>query len=148
MVIFKIANKVKLTVEMDLVKHILRVASFLTWLDTLTRVLILHLTTYLTIKIDFYSTKQNIHFISIGHSHLTYKWKYLTMKHLATNDWGWRAVNILFNFLHRALTNLIWLKNQKTGNAPVAPLVLHGVVGGGDHLPSGDSYARLPCLFP
>ena len=33
------------------------------------------------------------------------------------------------------------------GNALVAPLVLHGVVGGGDHLPSGDPNARLPCLF-
>ena len=26
----------------------------------------------------------------------------------------------------------------KSGNAPVASLVLHGVAGGGDHLPSGD----------
>ena len=34
----------------------------------------------------------------------------------------------------------------KAGNAPVAPLVLHGVVSGGDHLPSGDPYARLPCF--
>ena len=33
------------------------------------------------------------------------------------------------------------------GNAPVAPLVLHGVVGGGDHLPSDHLNARLPCLF-
>ena len=35
----------------------------------------------------------------------------------------------------------------KASNAPVAPLVLHGVVGGGSHLPSGDPTARLPCLF-
>ena len=35
----------------------------------------------------------------------------------------------------------------KAGNAPVAPLVLHRVVGGGDHLPSGDLNARLPYLF-
>ena len=35
----------------------------------------------------------------------------------------------------------------KAGNASVATLVLHGVVGGGNHLPSGDSNARLPCLF-
>ena len=35
----------------------------------------------------------------------------------------------------------------KAGNAPVAPLVLHGVVGGGNHLQSGDPNARLPCLF-
>ena len=35
----------------------------------------------------------------------------------------------------------------QAGNAPAAPLVLHGVVGGGDHLPSGDPDARLPCLF-
>ena len=34
--------------------------------------------------------------------------------------------------------------NLKTGNAPVAPLVLHGVVVGSDHLPSGDSNDRLP----
>ena len=32
----------------------------------------------------------------------------------------------------------------KAGNAPVAPLVLHGVVGGSIHLPSGDPNARLP----
>ena len=36
----------------------------------------------------------------------------------------------------------------QAGNAPAAPLVLHGVVGGGDHLPSGDPNARLPCPFP
>ena len=40
----------------------------------------------------------------------------------------------------------------KAGNAPVAPLVLLGVVGGGDHLPSGDPFSFskdsfLPCLF-
>ena len=35
----------------------------------------------------------------------------------------------------------------QAGNAPAAPLVLHGVVGGGNHLPSGDPNARLPCLF-
>ena len=35
----------------------------------------------------------------------------------------------------------------KAGNAPVAPLVFHGVVGGGSHLPSGDLNVRLPCLF-
>ena len=33
------------------------------------------------------------------------------------------------------------------GNALVAPLVLQGVVGGGNYLPSGDSNARLPCPF-
>ena len=33
------------------------------------------------------------------------------------------------------------------GNAPVAPLVLHGVLGGGNHLPSDDPHARLPYLF-
>ena len=33
------------------------------------------------------------------------------------------------------------------GKEPVAPLVLHGVVGGGKHLPSGDPNARLPCMF-
>ena len=33
------------------------------------------------------------------------------------------------------------------GNALVTPLVLHRVVGGGDHLPSGVPYARLACLF-
>ena len=32
----------------------------------------------------------------------------------------------------------------KAGTAPAAPLVLHGVVGGGDHLPSGDPNAYLP----
>ena len=32
----------------------------------------------------------------------------------------------------------------KAGNAPVPPPVLHAVVGGGDHLPSGDPDARLP----
>ena len=31
----------------------------------------------------------------------------------------------------------------KAGNAPVAPLVLHGVMDGGNHLPSGDPNARL-----
>ena len=31
-------------------------------------------------------------------------------------------------------------------NAPVARLVLHEVVGG-DHLPWGDPYDRLPCFF-
>ena len=36
----------------------------------------------------------------------------------------------------------------KAGNAPVAPLVLHEVVGGGNHLPSGDPNARLPYPFP
>ena len=36
----------------------------------------------------------------------------------------------------------------KTGNAPVPPLVLHGAVGGGNHLPSGDPNARLPYPFP
>ena len=35
----------------------------------------------------------------------------------------------------------------KANNTPVATLVLHEVVGGGDHLPSDDSYARLPFLF-
>ena len=35
----------------------------------------------------------------------------------------------------------------QAGNAPVAPLVLHGVVGGGDHLPLDDPHARLPGLF-
>ena len=35
----------------------------------------------------------------------------------------------------------------KAGNAPVAPLVLHGAMSGGNHLPSGDPNARLPCLF-
>ena len=35
----------------------------------------------------------------------------------------------------------------RIGNAPVAPLELHGVVGGGNHLSSGDPNARLPCLF-
>ena len=35
----------------------------------------------------------------------------------------------------------------QAGNAPAAPLVLHGVVGDGDHLPSGDPNARLPFLF-
>ena len=35
----------------------------------------------------------------------------------------------------------------KAGNAPVAPLVLHGVVGGGDHLPTGGPYASWPCLL-
>ena len=33
------------------------------------------------------------------------------------------------------------------GNAPVAPLVLHRVVGGSDHLPLGEPHDRLPCLF-
>ena len=32
----------------------------------------------------------------------------------------------------------------QAGNAPVAPLVLHGIVGGGNHLPSGDPHIRLP----
>ena len=32
-------------------------------------------------------------------------------------------------------------------DAPVANLVLHGVVGGGSHLLSGDPNAHLPCLF-
>ena len=32
------------------------------------------------------------------------------------------------------------------GTVPVAPLVLHGVVGGGDNLPCNPN-ARLPCLF-
>ena len=36
---------------------------------------------------------------------------------------------------------------SKAGNTPVAPLVLHGVVGCGNHLPSGDPNARLLCLF-
>ena len=36
----------------------------------------------------------------------------------------------------------------KAGNAPVAPLVLHGAVGGGYHLRPGDPKARLPCPFP
>lgn len=31
--------------------------------------------------------------------------------------------------------------------APVALLVSHGVVGGGDNLPSGDPHTSLPCLF-
>ena len=35
----------------------------------------------------------------------------------------------------------------KTDNEPVAPLVLHGFVGGDNHLSSGDPHARLPCLF-
>ena len=35
----------------------------------------------------------------------------------------------------------------KSGNASVAPLVLHGFVGGDHNLPSGDPYAHLPCLF-
>ena len=35
----------------------------------------------------------------------------------------------------------------KAGNAPVTALVLHGVVGGGNHLPSGNPNARLPYLF-
>ena len=35
---------------------------------------------------------------------------------------------------------------SKDGNAPVASLVSHGVVGGGDHLPSGDLYVHMPCL--
>ena len=38
-------------------------------------------------------------------------------------------------------------KNFMVDNAPVAHLVLLGVVRGGDHLPSGDPYAiALPCL--
>ena len=32
---------------------------------------------------------------------------------------------------------------SKGGKASVVSLVLSGVVGGGDHLPSGDPYARL-----
>ena len=43
--------------------------------------------------------------------------------------------------------NTIWVPSKKAGNPPVAPLVLHGVVGGDDHLPSGDPYARFPYLF-
>ena len=35
----------------------------------------------------------------------------------------------------------------KAGNAPIAPLVVHGVVGGGSHLPLGDPNARLHYLF-
>ncbi|VVC94974.1 unnamed protein product [Leptidea sinapis] len=31
----------------------------------------------------------------------------------------------------------------KAGNAPVIPLVLQEIVGGGDHLTTGDPYARL-----
>ena len=31
----------------------------------------------------------------------------------------------------------------KAGNAPVAPLVVDGVVGGGDHLPSGKPLTSL-----
>ena len=42
----------------------------------------------------------------------------------------------------------ISISTLKAGNAHVAPLVLHGVAGGGDHLPSGDPEARLFCLFP
>ena len=34
------------------------------------------------------------------------------------------------------------MSNLSAGNAPVAPLVLQGVVGGGSHLPSGDPNAR------
>ena len=37
------------------------------------------------------------------------------------------------------------ISTLKAGNAPVAPLVLHRVVGGGDHLPSGDPNAN-DCL--
>ena len=40
------------------------------------------------------------------------------------------------------------ISTLSAGNAPVVPLVLHGVVGDGNHLPSGDSNARLPCPFP
>ena len=39
------------------------------------------------------------------------------------------------------------ISTLKAGNAPVAFLVLQGVVDGGDHLPSGDPNPRLPCLF-
>ena len=36
----------------------------------------------------------------------------------------------------------------EAGNVPVAPLVLHGIVGGGSHLLTGEPNARLPCPFP
>ena len=39
------------------------------------------------------------------------------------------------------------ISTLKAGNAPVAPLVLHGVMGGGDHLSSGNPNTRFPCLF-
>ena len=35
------------------------------------------------------------------------------------------------------------ISKLKADNAPAAPLLLHGVVGGGDHLPSGDPYAHF-----
>ena len=44
-------------------------------------------------------------------------------------------------------SNSASMSTLNSGNAPVAPLVLYGVVGGGSHLPSGDSNVRLPCLF-
>ena len=50
--------------------------------------------------------------------------------------------------------DMIWVPSKSAsistlnaGNAPVASLVLHGAVGGGDHLPSGDPNARFSCLF-
>ena len=39
------------------------------------------------------------------------------------------------------------ISTLKAGNALVAPLVLHQVVGSGDHSPLGDPYARLYCFF-
>ena len=39
------------------------------------------------------------------------------------------------------------ISTLEAGNAPVAPLVLHGVVGGDNHLPSGDPNACFFCVL-
>ena len=64
-------------------------------------------------------------------------------------NWGMTHLRQCFQ------VDTIWVPSKsasistlKASNAPVAPLVLHGVVGGVDHLPPGDQYPRLPCLFP
>ncbi|VVD05636.1 unnamed protein product [Leptidea sinapis] len=91
-------------------------------------------------------SKELFHLIPAAQFHLRTTRHKLGYKHHHLDVW-----RCGMNFLVRCFRDdTTWVPSKKArtpslkaGNAPVIPLVLQEIVGGGDHLTTGDPYARL-----